>query len=216
MLWYKSWLETRWRFLIGLGLLMFSACGTVLDYPQVVRAAAAGARDRRRAARSAGGCSEAVELSRTYRGYVWSQWFRQNLPETWTLFAVLLGTGGLLSQGARGGALFTLSLPVIARPAARRSRRDRARRAAGARARSVVAASAALAGRRSATGSSMRWSTPLPVRRRARCSSAWRSCCPLSFTDVWRPVLIALCAASLLAYRRAVLRVTSRRTACSA
>ena len=30
MLWYKSWLETRWRFLIGLVLLMLSACGTVL------------------------------------------------------------------------------------------------------------------------------------------------------------------------------------------
>ena len=30
----------------------------------------------------------------------------------WTLFAVLLGTGGLLSQASGGGALFTLSLPV--------------------------------------------------------------------------------------------------------
>ena len=35
MLWYKSWLETRWRFLIGLALLMLSACGTVLAYPAV-------------------------------------------------------------------------------------------------------------------------------------------------------------------------------------
>ena len=37
MLWYKSWLETRWRFLIGLALLILSACGTVLTYPQVVQ-----------------------------------------------------------------------------------------------------------------------------------------------------------------------------------
>src|SRR6202022_3262152 len=29
-----------------------------------------------------------------------------------TLFAVLLGAGGLLSQASRGGAVFTLSLPV--------------------------------------------------------------------------------------------------------
>ena len=37
MLWYKSWLETRWRFLIGLVLLMLSAGGTVLTYPHVVK-----------------------------------------------------------------------------------------------------------------------------------------------------------------------------------
>src|SRR5260370_15354436 len=35
MLWYKSWLETRWRFLIGLVLLLFSALSTVFTYPQV-------------------------------------------------------------------------------------------------------------------------------------------------------------------------------------
>ena len=36
MLWYKSWLETRWRFFIGLALLMLSACGPVLEYPRVI------------------------------------------------------------------------------------------------------------------------------------------------------------------------------------
>ena len=34
MLWYKSWLETRWRFVIGLVLLIFSACSAVLTYPR--------------------------------------------------------------------------------------------------------------------------------------------------------------------------------------
>ena len=29
MLWYKSWLETRWRFLIGFALLTLSAMGCV-------------------------------------------------------------------------------------------------------------------------------------------------------------------------------------------
>jgi len=109
MLWYKSWLETRWRFLIGLSLLLCSAAGAVLTYPQVVRLTAAiptanvpgmlGERIR-----------EAVELSRSFRGYVWSNWFRQNLLQTGTLFAILLGIAGLLSES--GGALFTLSLPV--------------------------------------------------------------------------------------------------------
>ena len=37
MLWYKSWLETRWRFVIGLVVLILSACGTVFTYPEVVK-----------------------------------------------------------------------------------------------------------------------------------------------------------------------------------
>ena len=108
MLWYKSWLETRWRFLIGLGLLMCSAAGIVLTYPKVMKLMPlvpmldVGGEIGRR-------IRESAELAREYRGYVWSQAFRQNLAQTGTLFAVLLGTGGLLSGGA---ALFTLSLPV--------------------------------------------------------------------------------------------------------
>jgi ABC-type transport system involved in multi-copper enzyme maturation permease subunit len=111
MLWYKSWMETRWRFLIGLALLMCSAAATVLTYPQVVKLLPLapkldlGGEIGRRVA-------ESMELSRSYRGYVWSQWFRQNMIQLWALFAVLLGTGGLLSQTSGGGTLFTLSLPV--------------------------------------------------------------------------------------------------------
>jgi hypothetical protein len=111
MLWQKSWLETRWRFLIGLALLMLSAGSTVLTYPQVMKLLplvkdvdVSGEIGRR--------VMEQAELMRTYRGYVWSQWFRQNGPQLWILFAALLGTGGLLSQTSGGGTLFTLSLPV--------------------------------------------------------------------------------------------------------
>ncbi len=108
MLWYKSWLETRWRFLIGLALLMCSAGAIVLTYPRVkellplVPAVEVGGELGRR-------IREAMELSREYRGFVWAQGFSQNFPQMGTLFAVLLGTGGLLSGGA---ALFTLSLPA--------------------------------------------------------------------------------------------------------
>ena len=37
MLWYKSWLETRWRFLIGLVLLVCSAMFIVLAYPRLIQ-----------------------------------------------------------------------------------------------------------------------------------------------------------------------------------
>jgi ABC-type transport system involved in multi-copper enzyme maturation permease subunit len=111
MLWYKSWLETRSRFLIGLVLLMFSAVGVVMFYPrlltllpQVNRVDVGGELGRR--------IKEGAELVHTYRGYVWSQWLRQSMSNMLTLFAVLLGAGGLLSQASRGGAMFTLSLPV--------------------------------------------------------------------------------------------------------
>ena len=111
MLWYKSWLETRWRFAIGLAILILSATGTVLAYPRVVKllplvpsVVDSGEVGRR--------LMEIAALSRTYRGYVWAQWLRQNMTQMLALFAALLGTGGLLSQSSGGGAFFTLSLPV--------------------------------------------------------------------------------------------------------
>lgn len=108
MLWYKSWLETRARFLIGLFVLLCSAASVVLVYPQVTKMMASmqvnmtgvlGERVR-----------EATQLARTFDGYVWSSWFRQNLSQIGTLLAILLGTASLVSES--GGALFTLSLPV--------------------------------------------------------------------------------------------------------
>ena len=35
MLWHKSWLETRWRFIIGLTVLACLAAGAVIAYPRV-------------------------------------------------------------------------------------------------------------------------------------------------------------------------------------
>jgi hypothetical protein len=112
VLWYKSWLETRWRFLIGFGILLLLAWGIVLQYPSV--------RQLMPLASSIGASQDngllgrvirnAVDIERDYRGFVWYQWVRQNLTQTWTLFAILLGSGGLVAGS--GGTLFTLSLPV--------------------------------------------------------------------------------------------------------
>jgi hypothetical protein len=109
MLWYKSWLDTRWRFLIGLALVICSAAGTVLTYPQIQKLMPLVP------SINVGGplgqqLREAAELARTFRGFVWSNWFRQNLPHLATLFSILLGTAGLMSESH--GVLFTLSLPV--------------------------------------------------------------------------------------------------------
>jgi hypothetical protein len=109
MLWYKSWLESRSRFLIGLALMMLAAGGIVMAYPRLMTLVpmastvdTSGEIGRR--------ILENAELARDYRGYVWAQWTRQSFTQLGTFFAVLLGAGGLLSRSS--GALFTLSMPA--------------------------------------------------------------------------------------------------------
>jgi hypothetical protein len=111
MLWYKSFLETRWRFLIGLAILLLSITGTVIAFPRVARLLlitpsidTSNEIGRR--------IKEIADLSRSYRGYIWAQALRQNVTQMLSLFAILLGTGGLVSQSSGRGALFTLSLPI--------------------------------------------------------------------------------------------------------
>jgi hypothetical protein len=110
MLWYKSWLETRSRFIIGLVLLMGSAMGAVYTYPALLKLMPA-VPNIRAEGEIGRRILEAAELAREYRGYIWSQWYRQNLPQIWTIFAVLLATGGPFGQASKG-SLFTLSLPA--------------------------------------------------------------------------------------------------------
>jgi hypothetical protein len=108
VLWYKAWLETRWRFLIGLALLLCSSGATVLIYPRLIELIPLAPPNG--GGQFASQIREAMEIERTYRGYIWYQWFRQNLPQWGTLFAVLLGAAGPLS--ASDGALFRVWWPV--------------------------------------------------------------------------------------------------------
>jgi hypothetical protein len=198
MLWYKSWLETRSRFLIGLALLLCSAAATVFTYPKVLQVLTT------MPAVDTGGIlgrkiQEAVVLAREYRGYVWSQWYHQNLIQLWTIFAVLLGTGGLLSQAAGGGALFTLSLPV-----------SRGRHL-GVRAWTGLVELLALAlvpslllpmlspgiGQSYGIGDALVHALCLFVGGSVFFSLAFLL--STVFTDIWRPLLIALVAAAVLA-----------------
>ena len=111
MLWHKSWLDTRWRFQIGLAVLAVAACGIVFQYPMLAKVlptiGAANVPD----SLITGAIEEAVQDLRTYRGFVWRQWFDQNLTYLGTLFAALLGSGSPFSGSGRG-VLFSLALPV--------------------------------------------------------------------------------------------------------
>ena len=197
MLWYKSWLETRWRFLIGLALLMLSAAGAVLAYPRVMKllplvptVEVSGELGRR--------IREGADLMRDYRGYVWSQWLRQSMTQLWTLFAVLLGTGGLLSQASGGGALFTLSLPVS------RNRLLGVRAATGLAELLVLAFVPPLllpllspaVGQTYGIGDALVHGACLFIAGAVLFSLAFLL--STVFSDVWRPALIAGCAAAVL------------------
>jgi len=198
MLWYKAWLETRWRFLIGLAILTASACGTVFVYPQVMRLlplapsiSVDGELGRR--------VQEAVQLSREYRGYIWSQWFRQNLIQTWTVFAALLGAGGLLSQSSGGAALYTLSMP------ASRSRVRGVRAAAGLTELFVLAAAPSLLITLLSPAVGDRYSVVDALAHSACLFFGGALFFALAvllstvFADIWRPLLIALALAAAVA-----------------
>jgi ABC-2 type transport system permease protein len=112
MLWYKAWRESRWRFLSGFMLLMLLACGIVLEYPATARLMPLASSIDPGDGFLGRAIKEALEAQRDFRGFVWWQWVRQNLAVTWTLFALLLGSGGLLTEPGGRGPWFTLSLPA--------------------------------------------------------------------------------------------------------
>jgi hypothetical protein len=112
MLWYKAWRDTRWRFLIGLGILTATVLANVLGYPSVhslLRVALVAGADGPLARE----ISWVTQVSSNFRGFIWVQLVRQNLPYLWIVFAVLLGAEGPFSR--RSGRIFTLSLPVSRR-----------------------------------------------------------------------------------------------------
>ena len=116
MLWRKAWLETRGRFVTALIVLSVMSSGTVFQYVAVERLLP-GLRYEapRNASPLEGYIREAIEMQRDFRGFVFYTIFKQNLTQIGTLFAVLLGCGGLLYEARKGSVLFTLALPVTRR-----------------------------------------------------------------------------------------------------
>ena len=113
MLWYKAWLETRWRFLIALALGAALAAVVVLTQPLTenmqLNMPEMGGRFNEMVNEAV---QQYLKLASTYPGYIWSQWFGKNLIQLWCFFAVIIGVGGIATESARGSALWTLSLPV--------------------------------------------------------------------------------------------------------
>jgi len=119
MLWHKAWLETRWRFISAILILTIMAGGNVYGWlatrallPQLNTTTISPAAE---ATGLGSAIREAIDLNKTFRGYIWYQAFRQNLTQMGVLFAVVLGCGGLVTESTKGSALFTLALPITRR-----------------------------------------------------------------------------------------------------
>src|SRR5689334_18464510 len=119
MLWHKAWLETRWRFINALVILTMLAGGGVYDYLATQRLMPRLNASTSTPAAEATGVGalirEAIEAQKTFQGFIWYQTYRQLMTQMGVFFAILLGCGGLLSESSKGSALFTLSLPVTRR-----------------------------------------------------------------------------------------------------
>lgn len=96
MLVYKTWLETRARFLSGAILLASLVSFTVIGAPETIRAYAAAH----------------PESAVTYGEYIWLQLHSGYAQAVWIFSALLLGSGGLPRERTMGTAGYTLSLPV--------------------------------------------------------------------------------------------------------
>ena len=95
MLWYKSWRESRVRFLLSISVW------TVLCVSLMVRA------------RSGFPPPERPDLP--YSAWVWANIFGNMNPTVFIILAMILGLGGLRREGPVGTSGFTLSLPVTRR-----------------------------------------------------------------------------------------------------
>ena len=95
MLIRKACLETRWRFLSGLGLLAAISMYAVFRAPYIISAR-----------------EQFDSEILPYTKYLWILLFKGYFQALWIVSAVILGLGGLWQEQATGSASFTLSLPV--------------------------------------------------------------------------------------------------------
>jgi ABC-2 type transport system permease protein len=119
MLWHKAWLETRSRFITAVIVLTVMTGSNVYEFlatqrllPQLMGGTQIPGVE---ATGLAAAIRDAIEVQKEFRGFVWYRVFRDNLTQLGVFFAILLGCGGLLHESAKGSALFTLSLPVTRR-----------------------------------------------------------------------------------------------------
>ena len=111
MLWYKAWLETRFRFFLGALLIAATCAFFVMGNPFILGTW----QEYRELNPQQKELPWIIEATSDYAYFIWHFVFRTLLQQLWVLLAVLIGFGGLSRERAQGAAGFTLSLPVSRR-----------------------------------------------------------------------------------------------------
>ena len=93
---YKSWLETRSRFLWGSLLVSGTVSNSVLQGPRVMRAVQ----------------QQLPGMHMPFPRYLWETVYHGSLLAAWIALVVLLGLGGLRTEQSSDASTFTLSLPA--------------------------------------------------------------------------------------------------------
>lgn len=93
-MWHKCWLESRWRFLMALSLVIAVSAIDVAQADRVM---------------------PQMGLARgEFSRFIWKMYFSR-VSLAWILGTLLLSAGGLLREQSTGASLFSLSLPVSRR-----------------------------------------------------------------------------------------------------
>lgn len=111
MLWHKAWLETRFRFFMGVAMTVGLTAFFVFGNPLIIRQWQVDHQLHPE-------WNDPAWLYRAmsdYPFFIWHFLFGYMLQQLWVLFALLLGFGGISRESAQGTAGFTLSLPVTRR-----------------------------------------------------------------------------------------------------
>lgn len=111
MLWYKAWLETRLRFLIGAIMIVGCCAFFVLGNPFILGTW----REWQQLHPDETELDWILRATTDYPFFIWHFLFLIFLQQLWSLFAVLIGLGGISRESVQGTAGFTLSLPVSRR-----------------------------------------------------------------------------------------------------
>lgn len=108
MLFYKAWLESRLRFLVGLAAVTAVCILYIRLRPILVPGWLIDLQNPQWSGRPAW-----LPLGvRDLNFYAWHFLFENKLQQVWALFAILLSFGGLLREKEQGTSTFSLSLPV--------------------------------------------------------------------------------------------------------
>jgi ABC-2 type transport system permease protein len=108
MLWYKAWLETRFRFVISAALIIAGTSFFVFGNPFILETWRTWEKQHPTIPEQ----EWILRASVDYSYFIWHFVFRTMLQQLWVMVAVLIGLGGLSREVSQGTVAFTLSLPV--------------------------------------------------------------------------------------------------------